>query len=90
MIKLYEMRAYETKPSEIRAASGLYADAFVGTDENKLLFLSVWGLDTAIQEFLGRLSLPVTQGGIFKSIREDLFLKIRFFIIKSISGCMMN
>ena len=50
--------------------SGVYVDAAVGNEANELLFLSVWGLDTAIQEFLGRLSLPWREGGI-----SDITLK---------------
>ena len=49
---------------EIKEVSGLYADAALGNEQNELRFLSVWGLDTAIQEFLGRLSLPVHRGGL--------------------------
>ena len=48
----------------IEGFSQLYADAVVSDDRSRLLFLSVWGLDTAIQELLARLSLPGVKGGI--------------------------
>lgn len=46
----------------ITEAPGLFADAVV-TDQSTLVFLSLWGRDTAIQEFLARLSLPLQEGG---------------------------
>jgi hypothetical protein len=45
-------------------APGLYADGVLTDDSNNLLFLSVWGRDTAIQEFRARLSLPAREGGL--------------------------
>jgi hypothetical protein len=48
----------------IREISGVYVDGAAGDDENELLFLSVWGLDTAIQQLLGSLSLSRHNGGI--------------------------
>lgn len=47
----------------ITEAPGLFADAVV-TDQSTLVFLSLWGRDTAIQEFLARLSLPMQDGGL--------------------------
>ena len=47
----------------ITEAPGLFADAVV-TDQSTLVFLSLWGRDTAIQEFLARLSLPMQEGGL--------------------------
>ena len=47
----------------ITEAPGLFADAVV-TDQSILVFLSLWGRDTAIQEFLARLSLPPKEGGL--------------------------
>ncbi len=47
----------------IPEAPGLFADAVV-TDQSYLVFLSLWGRDTAIQEFLARLSVPVKEGGM--------------------------
>ena len=45
-------------------APGLYADAVLTDDSDNLLFLSLWGRDTAIQEFRARLSLPEREGGL--------------------------
>jgi hypothetical protein len=47
----------------IPEAPGLFADAVV-TDQSTLVFLSLWGRDTAIQEFVARLSVPVKEGGM--------------------------
>ena len=42
---------------------GIYCDALV--DDNEfLIFASLWGRDTAIQELLARLSLPLHEGGL--------------------------
>lgn len=43
---------------------GVFADAVVLNEREELLFMSIWGRDTAIQELLGRLSLRVKDGGI--------------------------
>ena len=45
-------------------APGLFADAVLTDEGNNLLFLSLWGRDTAVQEFRARLSLPVREGGL--------------------------
>lgn len=42
----------------------VYADAFLTDEANHLLFLSVWGRDTALQEFLARLQLSRSDNGI--------------------------
>jgi hypothetical protein len=42
----------------------VYTDAYLTDDANHLLFLSVWGRDTALQEFLARLQLPRSENGI--------------------------
>ena len=45
-------------------APGLFADAVLTDAGHNLLFLSLWGRDTAVQEFRARLSLPVREGGL--------------------------
>lgn len=42
----------------------VFADAVLTDEGNNLLFLSVWGRDTAVQEFLARLTLPKHEDGI--------------------------
>lgn len=42
----------------------LMADACVSDDRSNLIFLSLWGRDTAIQEFLARLSLGNDERGL--------------------------
>lgn len=43
---------------------GAYSDAYVLDEANHLVFLSIWGRDTAIQELLARLTVPVRDGGL--------------------------
>jgi len=56
------------KPSvplmEVREAPGVYADALLRDERGGLLFVSLWGRDTALQELQARLSLPVSDGGV--------------------------
>ena len=49
---------------EIVGMYGVYADAYVLDEANHLVFLSVWGRDTALQELLARLTIPVHEGGL--------------------------
>ncbi|MEQ1638573.1 MAG: hypothetical protein ABL903_18060 [Methylococcales bacterium] len=43
---------------------GIYCDALANDDEGCLIFASFWGRDTALQEFLARLTLPKAEHGI--------------------------
>ncbi|MDM4770881.1 hypothetical protein [Solimonas sp. SE-A11] len=62
----------ETKPAspaaaplmELVEAPGLFADALLTDERGGLLFISLWGRDTAVQEFLARLSVDVSEGGL--------------------------
>ena len=49
---------------QIDAIPDLYADAALVDAYDKLLFLSLWGRDTAIQEFLAGISLANEEDGI--------------------------
>lgn len=42
----------------------LLVDACVCDEERRLIFLSAWGRDTAVQEFLARLTLGRSEGGL--------------------------
>src|SRR5690606_20586481 len=42
----------------------LMADACVGDERGNLVFLSVWARDTAVQEFLARLTLARSEQGL--------------------------
>ena len=42
----------------------LMADACVGDEDGNLVFLSLWGRDTAVQEFLARLTLARDEEGL--------------------------
>lgn len=43
---------------------GLFVDSFVADEVSQLVFTSVWGRDTAVQELLARLTIPVAEGGL--------------------------
>lgn len=45
-------------------APDLFADAFLTDERGTLLFLSLWGRDTAIQELLARMTVATDEGGI--------------------------
>ena len=51
----------------------LYIDAVLTDESGHLIFMSVWGRDTALQEFIARLQLPLTENGIrdFRAIGEQ-------------------
>ena len=40
------------------------ADACVGDDQGNLIFLSIWARDTAVQQFLARLTLGRDEQGL--------------------------
>lgn len=46
------------------AMAGLWIDALVRDDKEQLIFMSVWGSETAIQNFRARFSVPVSDGGL--------------------------
>ena len=48
----------------IDECSDLMADACVCGDQGDLIFLSVWARDTAIQQFIGRLTLGRSEDGL--------------------------
>lgn len=49
---------------EVVEAPGLYADALLTDERGSLLFISLWGRDTAIQELLARMTLSPDEGGV--------------------------
>ncbi|CAB3648154.1 hypothetical protein [Achromobacter pestifer] len=48
----------------IDECSDLMADAYVGDDQGNLIFLSIWARDTAVQQFLARLTLGRDEQGL--------------------------
>lgn len=64
----------------ISGIDGVFADAFLTDEDNNLLFLSIWGRDTAVQEFLARMTIPDHEQGIkdFKinNGRADRYIKV--------------
>ncbi len=49
---------------KISVIDDLYVDAVLTDESSHLLFLSLWGRDTALQEFMARVQLPVSDNGI--------------------------
>lgn len=51
----------------------LMADGYIGDEDGALLFLSVWARDTAIQQFLARLTLGSDEEGLdrFRIVLDD-------------------
>lgn len=54
----------ESHLMQLSAAPELFADAMLVDAYDNLLFLSLWGRDTALQEFLARVSLANHEGGL--------------------------
>jgi len=49
---------------EIKECPDLYVDACACDEQRNLVFLSAWGRDTALQEFLARLTLGSAENGL--------------------------
>lgn len=58
--------ASSTAPTlmEIVEAPGLFADALLADEHGGLLFLSLWGRDTAIQQLLAQFTIAIDEGGL--------------------------
>jgi hypothetical protein len=56
----------------------LVADGCLCDDRNQLVFISLWGRDTAVQQFLARLTLGPAEGGLdqFSLLAEDFTLPV--------------
>lgn len=54
----------DTHLMQVDEAPELFADAVLVDAYDKLLFISLWGRDTAIQEFLARITLSQDEGGL--------------------------
>jgi len=52
------------KLMQISEVDGVFVDAVLTDAADRLVFLSLWGRDTGVQEFLARLSLTTKQGGL--------------------------
>jgi hypothetical protein len=49
---------------EIVEAPGLFADAVLTDERGSLLFLSLWGRDTAVQQLFAQLTVKIEEGGL--------------------------
>lgn len=56
----------------------LMADGCLCDERNQLIFVSLWGRDTAVQQFLARLTLGPAEGGLdqFSLLAEDFTLPV--------------
>lgn len=56
----------------------LVADGCLCDERNQLVFISLWGRDTAVQQFLARLTLGPAEGGLdqFSLLAEDFTLPV--------------
>ncbi len=73
----------QTKPTAFMAIEeihGVFVDAVLTDEADNLVFISLWGHDTAIREMQGRLTLGVSEGGVstFHVVSEDhrIFVRI--------------
>ena len=57
---------------KLKELSDLYADACVRDETGRLMFLSLYGRDTAIQQLLAAFTLKVTEGGLHTFHLQDL------------------
>lgn len=53
-----------TQLYQIEECPDLYVDACACDDQRNLVFISIWGRDTAVQELLARLTLGTAEGGL--------------------------
>lgn len=53
-----------TRLYRIDECPDVMADACVGDDQGNLIFLSIWARDTAVQQFLARLTLGRDEQGL--------------------------
>lgn len=58
------MTAISTQLFQIEECPDLYVDACVCDEQRNLVFLSAWARDTALQEFLARLTLGSAENGL--------------------------
>lgn len=65
---------------------GLFIEALVLDQIGYLVFASLWGRDTACQEFLAKLSLPATQGGITAFAAGALRASVRSDRLEKLTG----
>ncbi|WP_248915993.1 hypothetical protein [Pseudomonas moorei] len=67
-----------TQLFQIEESPDLYVDACVCDEQRNLVFLSVWARDTALQEFLARLTLGSAEDGLdqFHIIHDGRYLPV--------------
>lgn len=65
---------------ELREAPGVFVDAALIDELDQPLFLSLWGRDTALQQWLAQLSLPPTEGGLREFTLADSAQRLRIHI----------
>ncbi len=70
---------------------GVFVDALLTDDAEGLIFLSIWGRDTAIRELQARITLGATEGGLTSlSILEQRPEGIKKHLVRLISNDMIE
>ncbi|MGD9728597.1 MAG: hypothetical protein AB7V39_19705 [Nitrospiraceae bacterium] len=58
------IQSYPQPLYQVAECSDLMVDGWIGDDHSNLIFLSAWARDTAVQEFLARLTLGRSEQGL--------------------------
>ena len=79
----------QTKPTAfmvIEEIHGVFVDAVLTDEADNLVFISLWGHDTAIREMQGRLTLGLSEGGVstFHVVSEDRRVFVRIGSIEAV------
>lgn len=68
----------------INVSDAIFCDGLLTNDKNKLLFMSVWGRDTAISEWLARLTLPGHEQGVREFVAHDDKCRVHVLVPKEL------
>lgn len=70
----------------LRDLSDLFVDACIRDEAGRLMFLSVYGRDTAIQQLLAALHLPTSQGGLDVLVLQNPEAELRLRFVRAFVG----
>lgn len=73
------------KMIHIKQQSNIFCDAFVANDTG-ILFASIWGRNTSLQQFLARMELPDNQGGISELTFETSEEISQTFVLQNVKN----
>jgi len=69
----------------IKQQTSVFCDGFVGNDTG-ILFASIWGRNTSLQQFLARMELPSDQDGISELTFETSEETTQTFLIQNVKN----